>query len=74
MQLPWVICLVICAFNESLSTVLIYKNTLTHFDSVVLRGELLSLCIYVYESLCVQSHNIYLSYVSMNTCVCLAIS
>ena len=42
MQLPWVICLVICAFNELLRTVLIYKNTLTHFDSVVLRGELLS--------------------------------
>ena len=70
MQLPWVICLVICAFNESLCTVLIYKNTLTHFDSVVLRGELLSLCIYVYDSLCVQSYNIYLSYMLMNTCVC----
>ena len=70
MQLPWIICLVICAFNESLWTVLIYKNTLTHFDSVVLTGELLSLCIYVYDSLCVQSHNIYLSYLLMNTCVC----
>ena len=70
MQLPWVICLVICAFNESLGTVLIYKNTLTHFDSVVLRGELLSLCIYVYDSLFVQSHNIYLSYLLMNICVC----
>ena len=34
----------------------------------------MSLCIYVYEGLCVQSHNIYLSYVLMNTCVCLAIS
>ena len=59
MQLPLVICLVICAFNESWCNSSYKKDILTHLDSVVLRGELLSFCIYVYESLCVQSHNIY---------------
>ena len=44
MQLPWVICLVICAFNESLWTIL-------HFDSVALIRELLFVSVYVYDSL-----------------------
>ena len=56
------------------ATVLAKKDILTHLDSVVLRWRTIVICIYVYESLCVQSHNIYLSYVLMNTCVCLAIS
>ena len=42
MQLPWVICLVICAFNESWCSSSYKKDILTHLDSVVLRGELLS--------------------------------
>ena len=50
------------------------KDILTHLDSVVLRWRTIVICIYVYESLYVQSHNIYLSYVLMNNCVCLAIS
>ena len=37
MQLPLIICLVICAFNESI-------------DSVALIRELLSLSVYVYDS------------------------
>ena len=52
MQLPWVICLVICAFNESWCNSTYKKNILTHQDSVVLTGELLSF-VFICMKVCV---------------------
>ena len=73
MQLPWVICLVYVLLMNHGATVLIKGQTNTPRFCGSQRRTIV-ICIYVYESLCVQSYNIYLSYVLMNTCVCLAIS
>ena len=55
MQLPWVICLVICAFNESLWTVLIKEHTNTLWFCGSQRRAIVFMYLCVWKFVCSKS-------------------